>query len=93
MPYDLSPLIAQVTEATTVMGSAKTMIDGIAGAVAAAVTAALANGATSAELQPVVDVGNALKTQSDALQASIVANTPAAPPPVEPPATEGFRRR
>jgi len=79
MAFDLGPLTAEITEATTVMGSAKAFIDGVAQKIADAVAAATANGATAAELQPVTDLGVALKAQSDALQASVVANTSAAP--------------
>jgi len=79
MAFDLTPLSTEITEATTVMGSAKALIDGIAQRITDAVAQATANGATAAELQPVVDLGTALKAGSDALQASVAANTVAAP--------------
>lgn len=77
---DLTPLVNTVTRVTTVDGSAKAMIDGIQQKVADAVAAATANGATAAELQPLSDLITSMGTTSDALAASIAANTPAAPP-------------
>lgn len=76
----LDTLKAQIEKATTVEASADTLIKGISQRVNDAVNAALANGATAEQLQPVSDVANALDAESDVLQASIVANTPAAPP-------------
>ena len=75
----LDALSAQITNATTVEASATALINGIAAQIASAVQAAIANGATAAELKPVSDLGTALQTQSDALQAAVTANTPAAP--------------
>lgn len=76
---DVSPVLAalatEVTNDTTVMGSAKTLIDGFAARMQAAVTAALANGATAAELAPVTDEIAALNASSSALAASVAANT------------------
>jgi hypothetical protein len=71
--------IAQVTASDTVIDSATVLIGGIAKMVADAVTAALAGGATAAQLQPVTDVVTVLKAKSDALAAAVAANTPAAP--------------
>jgi len=78
MAADLTPLINEITNATTVEDSAVAFINGVPGLVQAAVDAALANGATAAQLQPVTDLGAQLQAKSDALQAAIVANTPAA---------------
>jgi hypothetical protein len=75
----LAALEAEVTEATTVMGSAVALINGFAARVQAAVDAALANGATEAELAPVQVEIDALNAAGDALAAAVVANTPAAP--------------
>ena len=71
----LAELEAAVTKATTVMGSAKTLIDGIAGRIQAAIDAALANGATAEQLAPVQGEVNALNAGSDDLGAAVEANT------------------
>lgn len=71
----LADLTAQVTKATTVETSAQALIDGFGAKLQAAIDAALANGATGAELQPLKDLGTALDTESDALAASVAANT------------------
>lgn len=78
MAFDLSPLTATVTKVTSVDASAKAMIDGIAQRIKDAVDAATANGATAEELQPLADLVTAMGAESDALAASIAANTPAA---------------
>ncbi len=74
----IADLTAQVTKATTVEKSAQTLIEGIQARVEAAVAAAVANGATAEQLQPVSDLAAALDTESDALNAAITANTPSA---------------
>lgn len=76
----LDDLQAQVAATVTVEGSAVTLINGFAARMQAAVDAALAGGATAAQLAPVQDEINAMKTSSDALAAAVTANTPAAPP-------------
>lgn len=75
----LDALAAQVTQNTTIEGSAVQLINGIAQRITDAVNAAIAGGATAADLQPVTDEIAALKASSDALSAAIAANTPAAP--------------
>jgi hypothetical protein len=75
----LAVLNDQVTNATTVMASATILINGIAARVQAAVDAALANGASEAELVPVQAEVDALKSSSGDLAAAVQANTPAAP--------------
>ena len=77
-PQILADLQAQVKAATDAEDSATLLINGIAARIQAAVAAAIANGATAAELAPVQDEVNALKTSSDALSAAVVANTPSA---------------
>lgn len=72
--------VAQITASDNVIDSAVILINGISSMIANAVTAALANGATAAELQPVSDLTTVLKTKSDALAAAVAANTPAPPP-------------
>lgn len=71
----LDQLTAQVTNATTVEDSAITFINGIQAQIDAAVAAALANGATAEQLQPVSDLSTAMQAKSDALTAAIIANT------------------
>jgi hypothetical protein len=74
----LDQLTATVTRATTVETSAAELINGFSARLQAAVDAALANGATAAELAPVSDLATALDTESDALAAAVAANTPSA---------------
>jgi hypothetical protein len=73
----LQTLADQVTKTTTVEASAKVLIDGFATRLQAAVDAALANGATEAELAPVQAEVDALNASSTDLAASVAANTPA----------------
>ena len=74
----VTALTTEVTNATTVMASAETLIDGFSARLTAAVDAALANGATAEELQPLTDLGSALDAESGKLAAAVTANTPAA---------------
>lgn len=74
----IDQLTTEVTNADTVMDSATALINGFAGMLQAAVDAALANGATAEQLQPLSDLGNTLQTKSDALAAAVQANTPQA---------------
>jgi hypothetical protein len=74
----LADLAAQVKVNTDAEDSAIKVLNGIAARIDAAVAAAIANGATAAELAPVSDEVTALKASSDALAAAVVANTPAA---------------
>jgi hypothetical protein len=71
----LAALEAEVAEATSVMASATTLINGFSARLQAAVDAALANGATAAELEPVQAEIDALNAAGDALAAAVVANT------------------
>jgi hypothetical protein len=75
----LQSLADQVTATTSAEASAVTLINGIAQRIADAVAAAIAGGATAAQLQPVTDEVTALKASADALSAAIAANTPSAP--------------
>lgn len=72
---EIAALTAQVNKATTVEKSAEVLINGFAQRLTDAVQAALANGATAEELQPLADLGVALDTESDALAAAVQANT------------------
>lgn len=78
VPQVLTDLDSAVTAATTVQAAGATLIRGIAGRVQDAVDAALANGATAAELAPVQAEVDALKSGSADLSAAIAENTPAA---------------
>lgn len=81
----LSDLEREVAEAVEVQTSAITLINGFAARQQAAVDAAIANGATEAQLAPVQAEIDALNASSNALAAAVSANTAAAP---EAPATE-----
>lgn len=73
----LGQLEAQVKANTDVEASATLLINGIAARIQTAVDAALANGATAAELAPVTDEIAAMNASAAALSAAVVANTPA----------------
>jgi hypothetical protein len=75
----LDDLIAEVTNATSVMESATVFIKGSAARTQAAIDAALALGATAEELAPIQAEVNAQRAASSDLAAAVVANTPAAP--------------
>lgn len=74
----LADLALAVTKMTTVATSAVELINGITARVQAAVDAALANGATAAELAPVQAEADALSASADSLAAAVAANTVAA---------------
>lgn len=76
----IGTLTTEVSEATTIMQSATVLINGFQQRLTDAVNAALANGATEAELQPLNDLVSALDTEGNALAAAVQANTPQAPP-------------
>jgi NAD(P)H-flavin reductase len=67
----LQDLIDEMTNAQTVEESAIIFIQGVPGMIQTAIDAALANGATAAELAPVAAVGTDLKAKSDALAAAL----------------------
>ena len=72
----LDQLTAQVTETTGVEQSAIELINGIQSRIDAAVQAAIANGATAEQLQPISDLSTAMEAQTQALAAAIQANQP-----------------
>lgn len=76
----LDALAAQVTANTSAEASAVTVLNGVAARIQAAVDAAIAGGASAADLAPVTDEIAAMKASSDALAAAIAANTPGAAP-------------
>lgn len=75
----LQNLADAVTQATSAEASAITLINGIAQRIQDAVNAALAGGATAAQLAPVQAEADALKASAQSLTDAIAANTPAAP--------------
>ncbi len=83
----ITALIAQIAETKGVIASAVTLIEGFSERLTAAVEAAIANGATAAELEPVTAEITLLDASSDALAAAVLANTPGQPP--TPPVIEG----
>lgn len=80
MAVDLQPVIDTMTAADTVMDSAVVFVGSVPGLITTAVNAAIAGGATAAQLQPVTDLAATMKTKSDALAAALAANTPQPPP-------------
>lgn len=76
---DLTTEIEDIRNDTNIITSATAFINGSADRTQAAVDAALANGATAEQLQPVIDVIAEQRAAADQLAAAIAANTPAAP--------------
>lgn len=72
-------LTADITKATTVVKSATILVNGIQARIDEAVAAAVANGATEAELKPVSDLSDALETEAGSLATAVEAHTPGAP--------------
>lgn len=72
----LAVLESEVTRATTVMGSAVVLIEGIAKRIQDAIDVALEAGATSDQLAQLQDEVDAIKVASDALASAVIANTP-----------------
>ncbi len=71
----LDALKAQVEKNTSVEASAVILINGIKDRIQAAVNAALANGATEAELAPITDEIAALGASATSLGDAVAANT------------------
>ncbi len=70
----LDNLAAAVTKIEGVADSAIALINGIAARIQAAVDAAIAGGATAADLAPVQAEVDGLNAKADALAASVAAN-------------------
>lgn len=70
----LVDLDAAVKNANDTMASATTFINGIAARVQAAIDAAIAGGATAAELAPIQAEVDSLKASAAALSAAVAAN-------------------
>ena len=71
----LDELKTAVSNATTVMASAETLIKGFATRLQEAVDVAIVNGATKEQLEPVIAEVSALNTSSSELANAITANT------------------
>jgi hypothetical protein len=80
-PQSIADLTSQVATTVSVEGSAAVLINGFQARLDAGIEAALAGGATAAELAPLSTLSTDLKTSTDALAASVATGTPAAPPP------------
>lgn len=79
MAVVLDNLAAQVKANVDAEDSAVILITGIADRIQAAVAAAIAGGATAAELAPVQAEVDAMKASADKLAAAVLQNTPAVP--------------
>jgi len=78
MPAEIDNLVTEVSEEVTIMASATTLINGFQARVDAAVNAAIAGGATAAQLQVLTQLQSDLNANGDALAAAVQANTPTA---------------
>jgi hypothetical protein len=67
-------LVTDVTNAKGAMESATVLLNGFQARLDAAVAAALANGATATELQPLSDLSAAFEADTTALTAAVAAN-------------------
>lgn len=79
MAQSVDALVAAIAAEDTVIDSAVTLINGFAGQLKAAIAAALAGGATAAELAPLSTLLTDVQSKTTALSAAVVANTPAGP--------------
>jgi ABC-type branched-subunit amino acid transport system substrate-binding protein len=86
---NIDPLIQQIKADDDVVDSAVILINGFVARMQAAVDAALANGATGAELQPLTDEIALQKSKTQALADAVAANTP----PPAPQATAHHSRK
>lgn len=75
---EIAALVADVTAGTTVSQSAITLLNGIPALITTAVAAAVAAGATPAQLQALTDLNTGITSNNAALAAAVTANTPAA---------------
>lgn len=67
-------LVTDVNNAKGAMESAVVLINGFQARLDAAVAAALANGASAAELQPLTDLSAAFEADTTALASAVAAN-------------------
>lgn len=71
-------LQAKVAAETSANASAVVLINGISARIDAAIAAATAAGATTAQLQSLADLSGTLNSETGTLAAAVAANTPAA---------------
>ncbi len=74
----IDDLTKTVTDETTVIESAVTLIGGFAQRLADAIANASSAGATDAQLQSLTDLDNSIVTEKQKLADAVTANTPAA---------------
>jgi hypothetical protein len=84
MAGEIDNLVAQVQRTTDVHQSAIAVLNGIADRIQAGIDAALAGGATAAELAQLQGQVDTIRLSTDRLADAVVVNTPAGPP-AEPP--------
>jgi hypothetical protein len=93
--HNMNPIITEieteVARMTAVVPSAIALIEGISARVQAGIDAALAAGATEAQLATLTDEVAALQSGSTALAAAVAANTPGGP--TTPVPEQGLRNR
>jgi glutamine synthetase type III len=82
---EITGLQTDVAAETTVVGSAVTLIQGLASSLAAAIAAAGNQGATSDQLASLNALQTQINTDVSSLAAAVAANTPAAPAPAPAP--------
>lgn len=70
----IAPLITELTETRGVLQSATLYVQSVPGLVQTAIEAALVNGATEAELAPLIELQAGLDNDGNALVAAIQAN-------------------
>lgn len=78
----LAALQLEVANNTSVEKSALALIQGFGAQLQAAVEAALAQGATPAQLQSITDFQSTLAANDSELAAAVLAGTPVTPPPI-----------
>lgn len=76
MAQSIDDLVASVALMDVAVDSAIALLNGISQRIADAIAAALAGGATAAELAPLVKLNDDVKAKTTALSDAIFANTP-----------------
>lgn len=77
LDQEIQTLTTQVQSNTDATSAAVAAISGIPAMIKTAVDAALAAGATPAQLQAITDLGNTIAANASSLGAAVTANTPA----------------
>ena len=76
MAKSVDDLVASVAAEDAVVDSAVLLLNGITQRIADAIAAALAGGATAAELAPLTTLNADIQAKTAALSAAVAANTP-----------------